>query len=330
MPVPFILGAIAIGAAGYGVSKAVDASERNDRAESINNQAEELYENKKNEAEMVKNSTESALNTLGRRKMDVLTGSISEFITSFDRIHHIEVTNFEGANELASLKNGQEEIKELRMQAEMATNLESGIASGAVAGGLAAFGAYTAVGAFGAASTGAAITGLTGVAASNATLAALGGGALAAGGLGVAGGMAVLGGLVAGPALAIFGSSMESQSRVNLANARKNMDQAKAFAEKFDTAIEAWNGIMRCAQMLDRVIIKLDAVLLDWNNKLANIIKEEGTDFRQYSEQNKEIVAMAFAAAKAAKASMNVPILTRDGSLDMMAENRIRNLESHS
>ena len=45
------------------------------------------------------------------------------------------------------------------------------------------------------ASTGAAISGLTGVAATNATLAWLGGGALSAGGFGVAGGMAVLGGL---------------------------------------------------------------------------------------------------------------------------------------
>ena len=55
--------------------------------------------------------------------------------------------------------------------------------------------------ALGTASTGAAIGGLTGVAATNATLAWLGGGALAAGGGGMALGSMVLGGIIAGPAL---------------------------------------------------------------------------------------------------------------------------------
>ncbi|MOA59596.1 hypothetical protein D3C78_1842590 [compost metagenome] len=53
--------------------------------------------------------------------------------------------------------------------------------------------------ALGSASTGAAIAGLSGVAATNATLAWFGGGALAAGGAGMAGGAVVLGGLFAIP-----------------------------------------------------------------------------------------------------------------------------------
>ncbi len=51
-------------------------------------------------------------------------------------------------------------------------------------------------GILGTASTGTAISTLSGVALSNASLAALGGGAVAAGGLGVAGGAAVVGGTV--------------------------------------------------------------------------------------------------------------------------------------
>ena len=79
------------------------------------------------------------------------------------------------------------------------------LAGGVGAGALTALGAYGAVAAFGTASTGAAIGGLSGAAASSATLAWLGGGALTAGGLGIAGGTAVLGGIVAAPAIIGFG-----------------------------------------------------------------------------------------------------------------------------
>src|SRR5262249_3366345 len=79
----------------------------------------------------------------------------------------------------------------------------SGVARSAAAGVMTAAGAYGLVGLLGTASTGTAISTLSGVAASNATLAWLGGGALAAGGGGVALGTLVLGGLVAGPAILV-------------------------------------------------------------------------------------------------------------------------------
>lgn len=82
-------------------------------------------------------------------------------------------------------------------------NAAIGIGTGTVAGGSLAVGSWALVGALGSASTGAAISGLSGVAATNATMAWFGGGALTAGGAGMAGGMAVLGGLVAVPLICI-------------------------------------------------------------------------------------------------------------------------------
>ena len=70
--------------------------------------------------------------------------------------------------------------------------------SGAAGAGMAA-GAYAAASAFGTASTGAAISGLAGAAARNATLAWLGGGSLASGGGGMAAGMASLTGIALAP-----------------------------------------------------------------------------------------------------------------------------------
>jgi hypothetical protein len=70
---------------------------------------------------------------------------------------------------------------------------------GGIVGGSMALGAWALVSAIGTASTGTAIGTLSGVAATNATLAWFGGGALAAGGAGMSGGMLVLGGIVAAP-----------------------------------------------------------------------------------------------------------------------------------
>ncbi|MFW9604166.1 MAG: hypothetical protein ACMV0F_04365, partial [Trichlorobacter sp.] len=76
---------------------------------------------------------------------------------------------------------------------------------GASVGVSTAMGAWALAGTFGTASTGTAIGSLTGAAATNATLAYLGGGAAAMGGGGMVAGTAVLGGLVALPALILTG-----------------------------------------------------------------------------------------------------------------------------
>lgn len=91
----------------------------------------------------------------------------------------------------------------------------AGGAAGVAAGGAAAYGAFTAAALFGSASTGAAISTLSGVAATNATLALLGGGTLAAGGAGMAGGILLLTGMVAAPvaALAAAGFYVVKQRR---------------------------------------------------------------------------------------------------------------------
>jgi len=96
---------------------------------------------------------------------------------------------------------------------------------GSLAGGGLAVGSWAVVAAFGSASTGAAISGLSGIAATNATLAWFGGGALAAGGAGMAGGMAVLGGIVAIP-LVYFAASGSHKKAKELEEAKVKIEQA--------------------------------------------------------------------------------------------------------
>lgn len=82
---------------------------------------------------------------------------------------------------------------------DTAARLGFSYAGSGVAGAGAAAGAYAAASAFGTASTGAAISGLAGAAARNATLAWLGGGSLASGGGGIAAGVASLAGIALTP-----------------------------------------------------------------------------------------------------------------------------------
>ena len=90
---------------------------------------------------------------------------------------------------------------------------------GGAVGGAMAVGAWTVVSVAGSASTGVAISGLSGVAAYNATMAWFGGGALAAGGAGMSGGMMVLGGIVAAPLILISSKSSYSKAKkINLEN----------------------------------------------------------------------------------------------------------------
>lgn len=44
MPIPFILGGIALAAGAYGVKKGLDANEDFDRADKLNSQAEKIYD----------------------------------------------------------------------------------------------------------------------------------------------------------------------------------------------------------------------------------------------------------------------------------------------
>ncbi len=96
-----------------------------------------------------------------------------------------------------------------------------GIVTSGMAGAGVASGVTTAAATFGVASTGAAISGLSGAAAESATLAFLGGGSLASGGGGMALGATALNFVTVGPALLVGGFVINGQGQKALTQARK-------------------------------------------------------------------------------------------------------------
>mgnify|MGYP000051625342 FL=1 len=65
MPLPFILGGLAVLAGVTGAKKAYDANEKNNRAKRINNHAKEIYEQAEQELKSSKNRASASLTNLG-------------------------------------------------------------------------------------------------------------------------------------------------------------------------------------------------------------------------------------------------------------------------
>jgi len=318
MPLPLIIAGAA--AAALGIGKGIKAAVDSKEAKNVNQSAEELIEEAKETLETARKYSSGSLEVLGGKKIFILDNNIERFITVFKKIKNVELQDSTGLDELKKFRFDSQSFTELREMSGYASSIASGILTGGVGGALAAFGAYSGVMAFGAASTGTAITALSGVAATNATLAFLGGGTLAAGGLGVAGGMAVLGGLVAGPALAIMGFVIGAKASKNLDNAYSNLAEAEKIAEELNTGTLLCNSIRRRSYMFHRLFVRLDILFLRLINELEQIVKKSGKNYQKYSTEQKHIVAQVCSVAGAIKAVLDTPLLTEDGCLTPQSE----------
>ena len=148
-----------------------------------------------------------------------------------------------------------------------------GAAAGAAVGSAAAYGTFVAAASFGTASTGAAISGLSGVAATNATLALLGGGTLAAGGAGVAGGTMVLAGIVAAPAAILFAGGllwMAKRNRKQQQELAAQLDEAEAQLAATSPGFRALQDILpRASETLDYIATHAGHALNRWEDQLG-------------------------------------------------------------
>jgi hypothetical protein len=71
MPLPFIIGGIALAAGAYGVKKGVDAKDDFDTAERYNKKAERIYDEAKEQLETNRELTNTHLENLGELKVSI-------------------------------------------------------------------------------------------------------------------------------------------------------------------------------------------------------------------------------------------------------------------
>ena len=315
MPIPLLFIGIGAAAGVFGVGKTIKAGVDQREANQTNESAENIVRSATLKIETCRKNCGASIDNLGKRKIEILNESIKPFISEFEKLNHVELSESKGLNELQKIVLDQKEFTELKELQSMATSMAGGIASGAMAGAITAFGAYGAAGALATASTGTAIASLSGAAATNATLAFFGGGSLAVGGLGMAGGTAVLGGLVAGPALAVLGVVVGAKASANIEKAYSNLAKAREFREEMDAASSLCIGIRKRAAMFNRFLVSLNSIFEPLVYEMTKIIKISGTDFQTFSEHEKKVVAEAWGMVKAIKAILDTPILDEAGNL---------------
>lgn len=315
MPLPLLFIGIAAATGLAGAGKTVKAVVDNTNTNKINTAANEGVDNARKRLEQQRGAVAQSLEKLGEEKLQILAGTVTSFVSAFEKIKNIDFTSSVGLEELEKLHIDQKDFEELKELGNFAIQVAGGVTAGAAGGALTAIGAYGAAQTFAAASTGTAIASLSGAAATNATLAFFGGGSLAAGGLGMAGGMMVLGGLVAGPALLVMGLITGAKSQEKLDQALINKAQAEEIMEALHVASDQCSAIRRRAYLFYSLLAHLDTYLLPLVWQMEDIIAKEGTDYRTYSPESKKVIMAAASNAGSVKAVLDVPILTDDGSL---------------
>lgn len=321
MPIPFLFIAAGVGTAVFGVGKGIKAGVDQKDANETNEYAQDIVNDATKAAKTSRENSSKAIEDLGRKKLWILDNSVESFVNLFEQLHNVELSDSPGMDELKKFRIDKQALGELKQMSAMASSIVGGVAGGAAAGALAAIGAYGGAMTLGAcATTGTAIASLSGAAATNATLAFLGGGALSVGGLGMAGGTMVLGGLVAGPALAVMGFVVGAKASANKDAAYSNLAKAKQYREEVKTIQVLCKAIRMRANMFERLLIKLDAIFEPLTESLAHIVQTSGTDFSRYTKEEKAVVAANLSLAKAVKAVLDTPILTEEGNLTSESE----------
>lgn len=274
MPLPLIIGGVAAVAGltgiGTGIHGGVKMKEANDTmklAQKKQERAVALFNRKNDETTLL-------MDSIGTQELQILS-SFDDFSDIIEKIQgrpEFKAYNREGVN-LPEYE--AEELKKISAGAGVLLGGIGGAAAG-TAGGFAAAGATTsAVMALGTASTGTAISTLSGVAATNATLAALGGGSIAAGGGGMALGSAVLGGATLGVGLLVGGIIFNVTGSKLSDKADEAYIQAKRTEKEVNTIVAYFDELTAAAKIFKDNIDKVEKVYRHHLDKLNHIVNTE-------------------------------------------------------
>ncbi|MEI1682916.1 chemotaxis protein [Acinetobacter baumannii] len=215
MPLPFLLIGAAAAATAVGAKKAYDGHKKKNDADEILVKAKDRYTKYRNSLDKANEDASFSLEKLGDLEL-----RIGADFAKFDKLIEeiLQNNNFKKLGNI-TLDIPQHKLNQIKEVAISATDYLKTVVAGGVSGAATGFAVYGGVLALGAASTGTPIAALSGVAAYNATMAAIGGGSLAAGGWGMAGGAMVLGGAVVAPVLAVAGIAYGMHGSKALKNA---------------------------------------------------------------------------------------------------------------
>lgn len=216
--------------------------------------AEERYEAELNDTRGAVAATNSSIHDYGERQSECVDMVV---IRMADFLRRNEQRVAERASELLDgIVIGERRLESFTGGRLTAEGLAGQLTMAAVAGAATYSGIPLAVAAAGSASTGTAIAGLSGAAAHNATMAWLGGGAVASGGGGMALGAVALNFVTIGPTMLVGGLVLNGKGEQALTEARK-------YTANVEDSISAQRGFRKQLELIDRRVEELQSLLGD-------------------------------------------------------------------
>lgn len=310
MPIPFIIGAIAVGAAAYGAKKGVDAYKDTKEAQEWHEYAQRKYKQAEKELNTERESAQKGFEELGSLQSKIVSRTLKEYQDLIDKLDIKDAKTFKDSIQCEEFNLAKTRDSIVSLQTAL-TGVVGGIAGGVAAG----FGAFGGAGLLATASTGTAISTLSGVAATNATLAWFGGGSLAAGGFGIAGGTLVLGSIVAAPVILVAGT-------IFAASAEKKKYDAEAYADSIRVLRKAMSAeSLSWQHMTNRVIEKI-GILKDMDKELGETLTDvsdfmfkKGLVVSQWSESEQMTLKTMMQLAETLVTTINSPLMNDEDKL---------------
>lgn len=308
-----------------GIGGALSGKEKMDEAKKRADAARERYEKKKNDLDTQYDRTMNTLDKLGKQRLET-EKSFQRFIDAFEKLKNRPESRT-GGEERSAL--AQDEFQSLKAISSSAVEILTIIATSLATGAAAAAGAYALVGALGTASTGAAISGLSGAAAINAALAWFGGGAVAAGGWGMAAGAWILGGIFVAPLLLTGGFLFDAQGDKALRQAREIEQKAEEAIGKINKAL---TFLQKLEQLTDRLLIELLKTQSLYEDKVTRLEKlvDRKDNYALFDDEEKLLLDNNIMLVKLLKDMTCVELMEKNGEEDEVRETEVLELLNHA
>ncbi|MGL2849332.1 sortase [Helicobacter pylori] len=294
MPLPFILGGLALVAAGYGVKKGIDALDADCEADEFIKKAENLKEEAKRKVDSAQSSRNQALVRLGKKKLHVLSHTVSNFLDHFHRLNRLRIT----------IGTKDTDMQDIQKQVLGARNLLNQLNTNGIDGD-------SALGV---------IAGCGGLGVSGFTAGAVLGGGLAASGLA---GMAVLGGLVAGPALAILGAISADEMEKKLDDAKAYCSQVEVAVKKADVMVDQFQAVRKMADLFIEQITRFEKIFFSLSIDAITTMEKHHYDISLYNQKEKDQLCVTVSTLFSLSAFLKVSIMDKHQKLNEKAKNAL-------
>lgn len=300
------------------LASGVTAYENRKAANEKKEKADKIMDETTRQIEQVRLLANTRLETFGRVRCEMLKTTVGRFIRIVNSLKNsVKAKEYDLSSSLSIKENDFKELETVEMNgSNILTTAATGgsVAAAALAGVPVAVNASVA--ALCSASTGTAISQLSGAAARQATLAWLGGGSVAAGGGGVAAGTVVLGaitwtvtGVMALASAGIVAGKIYSQKHTEAENYLAEIQKWEA---KSLAAIEVMKGVVMRSDELLSITSRLEGRIIPALDELEALAPQ----FNPKDQSHVKIFQRAAILVKSMSELAQTPLLDADGNLN--------------